>query len=278
MDINELLINIKNIDIWPPAFKSGAAMWNDDYISRHMLAAHLDDTNNKASYKSELRTLIVNEIISVSKLKQNSTVLDLGCGPGLYAKEFTRHGIFYTGIDISNQSLGYAMMHKGEYKDKTHYIHGDYSEYSFADKYDLISMIWCDFGALSPSMRDAMLKNVGNALKPNGIFCFDVYASQSPFCNENSFWQIEHDGFWQKGLYAVLERNKYYKTVDASLHMAIVASDTGTKVYYIWDKRYNKKELRKVLNKASFEIISIKEGGLSKKQPEMLGIYCKLNG
>ena len=170
MDINELLQKIKKADSWPTAFTKGAPLWNDDYISLHMLNAHLDDSHDKASYNSILRMQVVEEIISQCRLKKNSTILDLGCGPGLYAQEFAKRGIDYTGIDISNQSLGYAMIHKGEYQDNIHYIHDDYSTYEFQDQYDCISMIWCDFGALSPTVRDSMLNCINKTLKKDGMF------------------------------------------------------------------------------------------------------------
>ena len=276
MNINELLSEIKKYDIWPPAFLPGEPLWNDDYISRHMLKAHLDETNDRASYNKELRKQVSNEIISKCNLGKNSSMLDLGCGPGLYAQEFAQHGIKYTGIDISNQSLGYAMNHKGEYVDTITYIHGDYTEYDFQQKYDCITMIWCDFGALSPMARDNMLKNVASSLNKDGYFCFDVYLAESPFKNQESFWRVEEDGFWQKGKYLLLERNKYYETVNASLHMAIVAFETGVKVYRIWDKRYGIQELKDVLSNAGFDVVSIQKGGLSKKQDEMLGVYCRI--
>lgn len=276
MNINELLSKIKRADIWPVAFEIGAPLWNDEYISRHMLLAHLDETNDKASYNKMLRRQVVKSIVLDCNLSNGDRVLDLGCGPGLYAKEFMNYGVNYTGIDISSQSLGYAMIHKGDFKNNIHYIQGDYTNYVFEKKYDCVIMIWCDFGALSPDMRSNMLKNVYDAMKPGSYFCFDIFSSNSPFKESSSTWRVEYDGFWQKGLYAVLERDKYYETVNAYLHMVITASNQGIKKYNIWDKRYDKIELKKILKTAGFKAVSIKTGGLSKKQFDMLGVYCRV--
>ncbi len=275
MNIIDILEKIKEYDIWPEAFEEGASIWDDEYISRNMLKAHLDESHDKASYRKKLRRKIAENIIKRCNLNEGDSVLDLGCGPGLYAKEFAKRGIKYTGIDISNQSLGYAMSHKGEYSSQISYIKGDYTQYQFEKKYDCAVMIWCDFGAISPKKRDGMLKSIKGALKPGGYFCFDVYSVDAIYEKDSSSWRVEEGGFWQEGLYAVLERKRYYETAGVRLHSALVASEKGIKNYRIWDKRYGKAELTKVLKDVGYNILSIKKGGLSKTQKDMFGVFLK---
>ncbi len=276
METRELLSKIERFDAWPAPFEEGEPMWDDPYISSHMLRAHLDESNDKASYRASLRAKVAARIIKKCALKSGDALLDLGCGPGLYAKQFAQRGINYTGVDISNQSLGYAMAHKGEYASLISYIKADYTEHVFgAGQYDCAAMIWCDFGALSPEKRDNMLKNVRRALKSGGMFCFDVYAKSSPFEQSSQGWRIEEGGFWQEGLYMVLERSKYYEDAGAGLYSAIVVSDKGVKPYRVWDRRYSKTELADVLRNAGFGGISIKKGGLSGSQKDMYGVFIK---
>ena len=275
MDIKDVLLKIKEFDVWPEPYKEGAALWDDEYISRHMLMAHLDETHDKASYRKSLRERIVRNIIKKCGLKSGDSVLDLGCGPGLYAKEFAQLGIKYTGVDISVQSIGYAMAHKGEYAELITYMRGDYTMQEFEGAYDCAVMIWCDFGALSPEKRGSMLKNVRGALREGGMFCFDVYAVSSPFEQSTNGWKAEQAGFWNSGLYTLLERSKYYESINAGLYHALVISENDVKEYLVWDKRYAKSELAQVLEKAGFSGVSIKKGGLSRAQKQMYGVFLK---
>src|SRR5574339_47140 len=41
-------------------------------------------------------------------LKAGASLLDLGCGPGLYASRFSRAGFRVTGVDYSRRSIEYA--------------------------------------------------------------------------------------------------------------------------------------------------------------------------
>ncbi len=61
--------------------RSDETIWTDEHISKSLLEAHLDESSNAASRKSFSRIDVVNWINS--KIKPNSKIIDLGCGPGL---------------------------------------------------------------------------------------------------------------------------------------------------------------------------------------------------
>ena len=44
-------------------------------------------------------------LASALDLTEGSRLLDLGCGPGLYAERFARCGVRVLGIDVSRRSL-----------------------------------------------------------------------------------------------------------------------------------------------------------------------------
>ncbi|MCX6057388.1 MAG: class I SAM-dependent methyltransferase [Chloroflexi bacterium] len=67
--------------------------WNDPHISAQMLKVHLDPNVDAASRKPETIDRSVRWVIETLALKSNNAVLDLGCGPGLYASSFARAGL-----------------------------------------------------------------------------------------------------------------------------------------------------------------------------------------
>lgn len=88
--------------------KSDTNFWDDTHISLQMLKAHLDPDFEAASRKHSFITDSAAWIATQVSPQQNLYLLDIGCGPGLYAQEFARAGYKVTGIDFSKRSIRYA--------------------------------------------------------------------------------------------------------------------------------------------------------------------------
>jgi SAM-dependent methyltransferase len=56
----------------------------------------------------ERREKITGFLLVKRMLHKNSTVLDIGCGPGKFAAEFARRAKYVVGVDISPKMLQYA--------------------------------------------------------------------------------------------------------------------------------------------------------------------------
>ena len=65
-----------------------------------------DEFNNFGT--DERREKIVALLLEKNMLHEESTVLDIGCGPGKFAREFARTAKYVTGVDISAKMLAYA--------------------------------------------------------------------------------------------------------------------------------------------------------------------------
>lgn len=76
-----------------------------------------------------------------------------------------------TGLDFSANSIAYAKAHDA----KTTYLVQDYLEMDFENEFDLITFIYCDYGALVLEDREKILKNSYRALKSGGQLLFDVF-------------------------------------------------------------------------------------------------------
>jgi SAM-dependent methyltransferase len=129
-----------------------------------------------------------------SLLPKVGKILDLGCGPGLYSKRVAKQGFQVTGMDISDCSLSYAREHDLQ----STYFSQSYLTLDFENEFDAVTLICCDYGALTEVERLTLLQKAFHALKPGGLFLFDVF---TPVCfnskAELTSWNISAQGrFW----------------------------------------------------------------------------------
>lgn len=86
----------------PPLYtKSEVAFWDDEHISEQMLRAHLNPEFEGASRKKafiEKSALWIGEAVPPSSYP---LLLDIGCGPGIYAERFAEMGYQVTGMRIA---------------------------------------------------------------------------------------------------------------------------------------------------------------------------------
>lgn len=170
MKIKELLKTAQKPEIYT---QGTAVMWVDEYISTQLLETHLNPDIELASRKKATIASTVEWILQRVPGDRLS-ILDLGCGPGLYTEKLAENGHKVTGMDFSANSIRYARKSATSKRLNITYIQQNYLELAEENKYDLILMIFTDFGVLLPDQREILLGNIYRALKPGGKFLFDV--------------------------------------------------------------------------------------------------------
>jgi SAM-dependent methyltransferase len=218
--------------------KTREKFWNDPHISKGMLETHLDPTTDAASRRPEFIERSVEWISSL--LPIGAKLLDIGCGPGLYTKRLSERGLCVTGLDFSERSIAYAK----EHDPKSEYILKDYLEMDFKDRFDMITLIWCDYGALIPEDRHDLLDRVRKALKPGGLFLFDVFTPEYRSGKEdNTSWEVcEQGGFWSPNPYIRLDAQYYYGDI-AGVRRTVIIEDGRNRSFNIWDTFFTKESL-----------------------------------
>ena len=127
----------------PPLYtKTKGEFWNDSYISQQMLKAHLDPEFEGASRKLEFIESSASWIKELVPPAEFSSLLDVGCGPGLYTERFSRQGYRVTGIDFSRRSIEYARRSAAGQGLDIAYFCQDYLEMSFREPFDFATMIY----------------------------------------------------------------------------------------------------------------------------------------
>jgi SAM-dependent methyltransferase len=243
----------------PQPFEPGEPkFWTDPHIARQMLASHLDPTVDRASRRPETIARSTNWIATSVGLRPGDRILDLGCGPGLYAEQLAQAGFQVTGVDFSQNSIDYAITQAREKKLPIQYRCQDYLQLDDQALFSATLLIYGDLCPLSPQKRAKLLANVRNALKPGGCFILDVTTPllRQKYGLKNS-WYASGQGFWKPGPHLVLEQGFAYPDDLFLDQYIVIEGDSKISVYRNWFQDYTPETIRAELSANGFEIESL---------------------
>lgn len=216
-----------------------------------MLATHLDPDTDLASRKPDVIDRTVDWVCTL--LPRGAELLDIGCGPGLYTSRFARRGLRVTGLDFSGRSIAWAR----EHDTGSTYILMDYLEMAFDSQFDMITLIWCDYGALIPEDRRKLLDNIRHALKPGGLFLFDVATQRryEGFAESTAWEACGNGGFWSTSPYICLSAQYCYEgRIGVSRY--VILEDENVRCFNIWDTGFTKESLEEELRLGGFDPVA----------------------
>ncbi|WP_246601562.1 class I SAM-dependent methyltransferase [Enterococcus alishanensis] len=243
-----------------PVFsQSRDSIWLDPHIAQQMLMAHLDIKGDGATRNLAFVEASLQWLKKKFPVKQFTKVLDLGCGPGIYSQRLAEAGYQVTGIDFSANSIAYAQKKAAEKNLLIDYQVGNYLQTNFSkENYQLVLLIYCDFGVLAPESRKKLLKQVYESLADGGQFIFDVFTSEK-YQNfvPTKTWSIEEDNFWTVESCLHLEANKRYPDKQTYLAQHYLLYPDHHKEFFIWESVFNQQQIKAALSEAGFSQIEI---------------------
>ena len=184
MNLNDIIH--RNMDL-QPWVEGERIPWDDPAFSQRILKEHLTQKHDAASRRKGKIKKHVNWIHRHVLGGKPTNILDLGCGPGLYAAPFARLGHTYTGIDFSPACIEYAR--KNSPKGCTYQL-GDIRSAEYGSGYGLVLFI---FGALNiVRAQDArsILEKTYRTLNPGGTILLEVSTLDAvdQIGNQPSMW------------------------------------------------------------------------------------------
>ena len=233
-----------------------AALWNDLHISKGMLDAHLNPTWDAATRPHATVRENVNWIGTIAPAGKYRALLDLGCGPGIYAELFHEAGYQVTGMDFSKRSVSYAQDSAARKGYGITYHCQDYLTLDYAGQFDIATLINYDFGVLSAADREKLLAKLYAALKPNGLLIFDVFTPHRAHSREeSSTWEYSSTGgFFSPQPYLCLNSFFLYEEGRIYCDRHIIITEQGIKPIYIWEHTFTADELTRDLSAAGFAV------------------------
>jgi len=239
--------------------RSNESIWTDEHISKFILEAHLDESHDAASRKNDKRLSVVNWINK--NVKPNSKIIDLGCGPGLYAYEFGKLGHNVLGVDFNEKSINYARENKS-FDNKIQYKHCNYLKDNIEGKFNAAMIIYFYFGALIPDEQKLLLDKLNNLLYDDGFLFFDFFRKQVVNGEiKKRSWHISQGGdFWSKDPFLLLEESKYFKHENALGRRQYLINQINHEIkeFIMWDQYYDEQSIKKLLFENGFETVEIK--------------------
>ena len=265
----------------PEAFAEGEALfWNDPHISSRMLEAHLDPDLEAASRAAGAIDASVEWLVSSLELRPGDAILDLGCGPGLYAARFAERGLVVTGIDCSRGSVDHAATCARKTGLPITYRCQNFLTLDARGEFDAAFIIYGELCAQTPANRDDLLQRIRRALRPRGHLALDVSTREhrKRAGNVNS-WYAVPGGFWKPGPHLVLKCGFDYPERDLVLDQyVVVEADGSLSVYRNWFQDYAPETITAVLEDQGFSVKGVwgdLAGSPYVDRSEWIGLVCQ---
>ena len=240
----------------PFQFYTADTLWTDNHISKKVIESHLNEDIEVSIQNREFINHSVDWIVTHFGIEKNRRVADFGCGMGTYATQLAEKGADVTGIDFSETFIQHAKEVAKQKEMDIIYVLQDYLEFETEERFDLITLLLCDFCALSPSQRKTMLKKFYKFLKPDGSVLIDVY-SLNAFNQREETETYEHsrlNGFWSPENYYCFQNTFKYDEEKVVLDKYTIIEEKRTRVVYNWLQYYNMDSLRKEFEENDFEV------------------------
>ena len=261
MEPNSIFPFLGSVIEKPGPFSSYTAsdLWTDEHISRQMLEFHLNGNVDISSRRTSFIDDSVSWMTDRFALCATSKIIDFGCGPGLYTSRFARLGAKILGVDFSSRSIAFAREQATRVNDQITYIEADYLEYEPNDTFDLVTMIMCDYCALAPAQRSAMLAKFGRLLSPQGRIVLDVYSMQAfgSKQEESVFAENLMDGFWSADPYFGFMTSFKYDKDKVSLDKYTIVERSKVREIYNWLQYFSPESLQREVGAAGLAVEAV---------------------
>jgi len=249
---------LKEINSRPKPFQFYTAyeLWANEHTSKKMLEYHLNESIDVSSRKKSFIERSVKWIVSHFNVNNKTEIADFGCGPGLYTTGLAEKGAIVSGIDFSKNSIEYAKQTAISKGLNITYFITNYLDFNTKSRFDLITMIMCDFCAISPEQRKRMLSKFYNYLKPDGSVLLDVYSLNAfKIKEESASYELNHlNNFWSSEDYYCFVNIFKYDKEKVTLDKYTIIEESQKRIVFNWYQYFSPETLRKEFEENGFSI------------------------
>lgn len=181
--------------------------WNDPAFSARMLNEHLSQDHDAASRRFKVIDMHVSWIDQHVLGGVVSKILDLGCGPGLYATRLAKLGHQIVGIDYSPASIDYARECAGKDSLNCSFFEADIRHAEYGAGFDAAMLIYGEFNVFRPEDIQLILRKVYRGLNPGGLLILEphTFLAIQDLGEQQPSWHSSPSGLFADQPYILLQ-------------------------------------------------------------------------
>lgn len=187
-------------------------------------------------------------VCKLGNLKEGSSVLDAGCGPGRISIELAALGLKVTGVDIIQSELDAARESAADEGVELELLNADLRTFKSQKKYDCAVNLYTSFGYCDTKEEDfAILTSICNTLKDGGTFILECTSRETAIMYWTPGEEFERAGMTCQTHFSVVGAWEGLRS-----KWDLIKPD-GTKIEHEFVQRlYSAAELCEIIKKAGF--------------------------
>jgi SAM-dependent methyltransferase len=255
--------------------------WHEPGFSERMLQEHLSQDHDAASRRMETIEAHADWIHQHLLECRPTRVLDLACGPGLYASSLARRGHDCLGIDYSPASIAYATGNAREENLRCRYRLQDIRRARYGSGFGLVMLIFGEFNVFRPSDAGAILRKAHRALAKGGTLLLEphTFAVIRTMGKRGALWDSAERGLFSDRPHLRLDEHSWDPdTKTATVRYFILDAATGDVSSYAQTfQAYSRGEYRSLLTDCGFrnvELVPSLTGDAAGSQLGLFGIVA----
>ncbi len=237
-----------------PFTNSGNLPYDDPAFSTRMLVEHLDESHAAASRTAVEREAQIGWMTAKLGLTAVSTLLDVTCGPGLYAIPFAKQGVQVTGIDFAPAAIAHAReLAEKEGARGLSFIQQDIRQMELpANHFDAAILLYGQLAVMTKDEAQAVLSAIVKALKPNGRLLLEMLHPDHVDKSDSNWWYTDDTGLWGDAPFLHLGERFWDADERVSIERYhILHLDSGQMdEIELCDQLYEPDEMREMMKKA----------------------------
>ncbi len=240
-----------------PWSEGGNLPWDDPAFSARMLREHLDESHGAASRQLTDRQAQIEWLWAKLGLQKGQRLLDITCGPGLYAVELARRGLLVTGVDFGPAAITYARELAAEQgvNGRCTFIQQDVRQMDMAgQQFDAALFLYGQLAVFTREEAGDLLRQAAQALRPGGRLAVELLDQDNVDKTDSRWWYTDDLGLWGGAPYLHLGERFWHAQERLSLERFLILHlETGQlDEVQLCDQTYAIQEMVALMHDAGF--------------------------